>query len=180
MGDLLVKEDGSTLEIKEIQHEKRQARVYNMTVADFHTYFVSDLGIWVHNTNDNCDINSVGRVISELNHPVLDNTRVGSALKNDFYHNFNNIIDNYVMEAQRFDLPNKKGHLDSLYQIEGSIVKYENGYVKAKNNAPEMVQNKRIIDGVFEWVVDPAANTVPHRTFIPGGKVTGKINQWGK
>lgn len=25
--------------------------VYNFTFADFHTYFVSDLGIWVHNIN---------------------------------------------------------------------------------------------------------------------------------
>jgi hypothetical protein len=25
--------------------------VYNFTVADYHTYFVSDLGIWVHNIN---------------------------------------------------------------------------------------------------------------------------------
>lgn len=24
--------------------------VYNFTVADFHTYYVTDLGIWVHNT----------------------------------------------------------------------------------------------------------------------------------
>nr|WP_269846562.1 polymorphic toxin-type HINT domain-containing protein [Paenibacillus roseus] len=25
--------------------------VYNFTVADFHTYYVTDIGIWVHNTN---------------------------------------------------------------------------------------------------------------------------------
>ncbi|WP_429821259.1 polymorphic toxin-type HINT domain-containing protein [Brevibacillus porteri] len=25
-------------------------KVYNFTVADFHTYFVSDLRIWFHNT----------------------------------------------------------------------------------------------------------------------------------
>ncbi|WP_241740719.1 hypothetical protein [Lysinibacillus sphaericus] len=116
----------------------------------------------------------------ELKHPVLDNPRVGSALKDDFYHNFNDIIDNYAVDAQRFDLPNKKGHMDSLYQIEGSMVKYETKYVKVKNNAPEMLQTKETIDGVFEWVVDPTTNTVTHRTFIPGGKVSGKINQWGK
>ncbi|MMZ63109.1 hypothetical protein D1872_253460 [compost metagenome] len=28
--------------------------VYNFTVSDYHTYYVTDLGIWVHNTN--CDI----------------------------------------------------------------------------------------------------------------------------
>ncbi|MGN7118854.1 ribonuclease YeeF family protein [Lysinibacillus odysseyi] len=121
-----------------------------------------------------------GRGTGELKHPVLDNPRVGSALKDDFYHNFNDIIDNYADDAQRFDLPNKKGHMDSLYQIEGSVVKYETKYVKVKNNASEMIQTKETKDGVFEWVVDPKTNTVTHRTFIPGGKVTGKINQWGK
>ncbi|KOS60618.1 hypothetical protein AN161_22425 [Lysinibacillus sp. FJAT-14222] len=67
--------------------------------------------------------------------------------------------------------------MDSLYQIEGSVVKYETQYVKVKNNAPEMSQTKKTIDGVFEWVVDPTTDTVTHRTFIPGQKVTGKINQ---
>ncbi|WP_216667660.1 toxin C-terminal domain-containing protein, partial [Saccharibacillus deserti] len=34
--------------------------VYNMTVDEFHTYFVSDLGIWVHNTNaGDCILSSV-------------------------------------------------------------------------------------------------------------------------
>ncbi len=117
---------------------------------------------------------------SELKHPVLDNPRVGSALKDDFYHRFNDIIDNYAVHSKRFDLPNRRGHMDSLYQIEGSMVKYETKFVKIKNNAPEIIQSKEIRNGVFEWVVDPTTNKVTHRTFIPDGKVTGKINQWGK
>ncbi len=28
---------------------------YNFTVADFHTYFVGEMGAWVHNTNPRCD-----------------------------------------------------------------------------------------------------------------------------
>lgn len=58
---------------------------------------------------------SNSKVIEELEGPVIDGTRVGSALKDDFYHNFNDIIDNYAVDAQKFDLPNKKGHMDSLY-----------------------------------------------------------------
>ncbi|KHD13466.1 hypothetical protein [Clostridium butyricum] len=61
--------------------------------------------------------------------------------------------------------------MDDLYQIEGSIVKYKTNFDKVKNNAPEMRQTKEIMDGVFEWVVDPTTKTVTHRTFIPGGKV---------
>lgn len=42
--------------------------VYNFTVADFHTYFVSELGIWVHNT----DFSRLARVIvSDISEKVL-------------------------------------------------------------------------------------------------------------
>ncbi|MNI60343.1 hypothetical protein D3C73_1155540 [compost metagenome] len=50
-GDLLVQSDGNTLKIVSIELLHKHATVYNMTVDEFHTYFVSDLGIWVHNTN---------------------------------------------------------------------------------------------------------------------------------
>ncbi len=122
----------------------------------------------------------VGSNAETISHPVVEYPRTGSALKNDFYHKFSDIVDNYAKDAQRFDLRNAKGHMDDLYQIEGSIVKYETNFEKIKNNAPKMKQTKEIIDGVFEWVVDPTTNTVTHRTFIPGGKVSGKINQWRK
>ncbi|THF72490.1 polymorphic toxin-type HINT domain-containing protein, partial [Cohnella fermenti] len=50
VGDLLVQSDGNTLEITSIELLHKHVTVYNMTVDEFHTYFVSDLGIWVHNT----------------------------------------------------------------------------------------------------------------------------------
>ncbi|MFD2331291.1 polymorphic toxin-type HINT domain-containing protein [Cohnella sp. GCM10020058] len=49
-GDLLVQSDGHTLKIDSIELEQKHVTVYNMTVDEFHTYFVSDLGIWVHNS----------------------------------------------------------------------------------------------------------------------------------
>ncbi|AIQ14924.1 hypothetical protein PDUR_25855 [Paenibacillus durus] len=49
-GDLLVQSDGNTLKIDSIEVERKHVTVYNMTVDEFHTYFVSGLGIWVHNT----------------------------------------------------------------------------------------------------------------------------------
>ncbi|WP_261808093.1 HINT domain-containing protein [Paenibacillus sp. N3.4] len=51
VGDLLVQSDGNTLKIESIELLHKHVTVYNMTVDRFHTYFVSDLGIWVHNTN---------------------------------------------------------------------------------------------------------------------------------
>jgi hypothetical protein len=40
----------------------------------------------------------------DINNPVLDNVRTGSALKIDAQHAFNDIIDNYASSAQKFDL----------------------------------------------------------------------------
>uniref|UniRef100_A0A4Y8PXR6 Hint domain-containing protein n=1 Tax=Paenibacillus athensensis TaxID=1967502 RepID=A0A4Y8PXR6_9BACL len=51
VGDLLVQSDGNTLKIESIELLHKHVTVYNMTVDEFHTYFVSDLGIWVHNTS---------------------------------------------------------------------------------------------------------------------------------
>lgn len=52
VGDKLQRSNGNNLmidSIKIVQHDKK-VQVYNFTVADFHTYFVSGWGVWVHNT----------------------------------------------------------------------------------------------------------------------------------
>lgn len=51
VGDELVQSNGNHLKIDKIEvvHHDVKVKVYNFTVADFHTYFVSSLGIWVHN-----------------------------------------------------------------------------------------------------------------------------------
>lgn len=53
---MLVSSDGSKLTIDKIEKEPRQATVYNFEVEDFYSYFVSNLGIWVHN----CDVKLSG------------------------------------------------------------------------------------------------------------------------
>jgi hypothetical protein len=90
----------------------------------------------------------------EITNPVLENSRTGSALKTDAQHAFNDIIDNYAGQAQKFPLKGGDGITRDLYQIEGSL----NG--------------KQV---VFEWIVDPDKG-VTHRLFIEGVEVTGKPN----
>ncbi|WP_186786051.1 polymorphic toxin-type HINT domain-containing protein [Paenibacillus agilis] len=60
VGDKLQKADGSNLTIDKVDFVKlnKPVTVYNFTVADYHTYYVTDLGIWVHNTN--CKVNYNG------------------------------------------------------------------------------------------------------------------------
>ncbi|MGE7998693.1 polymorphic toxin-type HINT domain-containing protein [Lysinibacillus sp. NPDC093190] len=56
VGDKLQQSNGNTLTIDEINIVKHDelVKVYNFTVDEFHTYYVSDLGIWVHNINKFC------------------------------------------------------------------------------------------------------------------------------
>ncbi|MBW7473875.1 hypothetical protein K0T92_03890 [Paenibacillus oenotherae] len=68
VGDKLQQSNGNTLRIdniKIVKHEEK-VKVYNFTVADFHTYFVSDLGIWVHN------IDSCGRAVKYATDPLAN------------------------------------------------------------------------------------------------------------
>lgn len=53
VGDKLQKADRSTLTIDKVEFVllDEPVMVYNFTVEDYHTYYVTDLGIWVHNTN---------------------------------------------------------------------------------------------------------------------------------
>uniref|UniRef100_UPI00035C38E8 polymorphic toxin-type HINT domain-containing protein n=1 Tax=Paenibacillus massiliensis TaxID=225917 RepID=UPI00035C38E8 len=53
VGDKLQKADGSNLKIDKVEFLKldKPITVYNFTVADYHTYYVTDIGIWVHNTD---------------------------------------------------------------------------------------------------------------------------------
>lgn len=92
----------------------------------------------------------------DINNPVLDNIRTGSALKDDSLHAFNDIIDNYVDYATKFSVTGGDGVERTLYQIEGSL----NGK-----------------QGIFEWIVDPdPTKGVTHRRFIEGVGITGKPN----
>jgi len=51
-GDILVTVNGDYVVVEKIQHEILEApiTVYNFEVEDFHTYYVTDTGILVHNT----------------------------------------------------------------------------------------------------------------------------------
>ena|GEM_PF-3172850 len=53
VGEILTTSDGKELAIEKIEIKEEQDTVYNFKVKDFHTYFVSNLGVWTHNA---CDI----------------------------------------------------------------------------------------------------------------------------
>lgn len=50
VGDVFSSRDGSTLQVTSLHRTERESVVYNFEVEDFHTYFVGENGVWVHNT----------------------------------------------------------------------------------------------------------------------------------
>lgn len=56
-GDILVLVNGEYVVVEKIQHELLESpvKVYNFQVEDYHTYYVSDNGVLVHNS---CNHNS--------------------------------------------------------------------------------------------------------------------------
>jgi Pretoxin HINT domain len=53
-GDVLLPANGTTADIVSVmrEHLASPVDVYNVEVADFHTYFVASAGMWVHNCGD--------------------------------------------------------------------------------------------------------------------------------
>lgn len=66
VGSLLQTADGRVVDVDRVQKREGNFEVYNFNVEGFHTYFVSDLGILVHNvcvyttTNSRVDLNRPG------------------------------------------------------------------------------------------------------------------------
>jgi hypothetical protein len=83
-GDLVETESGSLLPINKIEIEEKQTAVYNFSIQDFHTYYVTDLGILVHNL-DCIDPgfyqNRVFGQVTELHSFGIPSTRLGESLR---------------------------------------------------------------------------------------------------
>jgi len=140
-----------------------------------------DLEGWFKKTKDKDAIeggSKTGNIPREINHPVLDNTRSGSALKDyDGEHGFNDIIDNYAQYAEEFNLTGGDGIERKLYQIKGGQKSYVYKTVRDnKQNFDVIERTTKDEEGIFEWIVDPNKG-VTHRRFIPNGTITGKPNQ---
>ncbi|RAT97400.1 polymorphic toxin-type HINT domain-containing protein [Brevibacillus sp. Leaf182] len=127
VGDLLKQSNGNTLKIEKInvvKHDEK-VKVYNFTVEDFNTYFVTDLGIWVHNIG-NCEwddiekyfapnarrhilegeINEKGKAVGWHHEPSSRTNRiVGSQTNPDSHGVYDGVVDifngtSYVRKEQ--------------------------------------------------------------------------------
>ncbi|WP_366346934.1 S8 family serine peptidase [Paenibacillus amylolyticus] len=58
VGDQLELEDGTLQLLSSIEHSDEDVDVYNFTVSDYHTYYISEIGILTHNLMVQCQISS--------------------------------------------------------------------------------------------------------------------------
>lgn len=70
-GDLLTLSDGTQTEVVEIVFEDCHETVYNMEVEDYHTYYVGEDGVWVHNTYKGKTAESGSKTIKNVEAPIL-------------------------------------------------------------------------------------------------------------
>ncbi len=50
-GDVALSADGARLPIASIEIDDQSETVYNFEVEEYHTYFVGEVGVWVHNAD---------------------------------------------------------------------------------------------------------------------------------
>ncbi|MGG4451216.1 polymorphic toxin-type HINT domain-containing protein [Brevibacillus porteri] len=126
IGDLLVTSDGTKLAIEKIEIAPRQTTVYNFMVADYHSYFVSNLGIWVHN----CTIITAGKNFKDhfIRHKgILENSLGIKYPKykthgDAFLSDIGKIIDNGTVSFVGKGTLKKDGEILNIYRGNGMTV----------------------------------------------------------
>jgi hypothetical protein len=130
VGSLLQTEDGRIIDVDCVEKREGEFEVYNFKVDGFHTYFVSDLGILVHNANCD-DINSstpTGRRGNHIQVPPPTNRRTMIGEREFSGHALDrmqeqglvpSIIENAIQTGQKF--PGRslgsEGYYDSVNNI---------------------------------------------------------------
>ncbi|MCG8668324.1 MAG: HINT domain-containing protein, partial [Pseudomonadales bacterium] len=71
-GNAVATNTGDTL-IKGVSKIDKEAQVFNLTVANDHTYFIEEPGLWVHNANSACDIMTqrFNQLLARIDDPQL-------------------------------------------------------------------------------------------------------------
>ncbi|MDN9012851.1 polymorphic toxin-type HINT domain-containing protein [Brevibacillus laterosporus] len=115
VGDVLTTSDGKELAIEKIGVKKEPKTVYNFKVKDFHTYFVSNLEIWTHNS---CGVYKWGNQKTLQDHFVRHGGDFGTKTPdeyakkaNDFFNNKKNIRLRLMLMAQLEYMIPKQTHL---------------------------------------------------------------------
>jgi len=126
VGDLLVTSDGLKIAIDKIEKEPRVTTVYNFTVLDYKSYFVSNLGIWVHN----CTVITAGKNFKDhfIRHKGILEKALGTKYAKykthgqAFLDDIGKIIDNGTVQFVGKGTLKKDGEVLHIYRGNGMTV----------------------------------------------------------
>ena len=143
IGDTLVTAVGNKVEVTELELENlaEPISVYNLEVADFHTYFVGEYGVLVHNyKNEELDL--------EINVDDLSMSKTAAGHTDRKYLKYKSVIEDIMNGSKPIKDP---GGLDKGWRWD----------------TPGSVNGE---EGVWELVVDLASNMIVHFLFKQGRK----------
>ena len=143
IGDILCTVDGDKIEVTDTELEKlaEPISVYNLEVADFHTYFVGEYGVLVHNyKNEELDL--------EINVDDLSMSKTAAGHTDRKYLKYKSVIEDIMNGSKPIKDP---GGLDKGWRWD----------------TPGSVNGE---EGVWELVVDLASNMIVHFLFKQGRK----------
>ena len=141
VGQALQLHNGTTVVFNEIDTSVRTEKVYNLTVANTHNYFVGGDGVLVHNCKRGTNPLDETRFTDKVREQMRPNLKTG---KTD-NHGFPLQVDNFASEGM-------------VTKIKGG-----DGIVRTKVELPGSLQGR---DGTFEWIIEPDGS-VNHRLFVP-------------
>ena len=72
--DKLTSANGKTIKVLSIELDDKHQDTYNFEVADYHTYFVGDDGVWVHNS---CFKIQFGKDPNQISHAFRHTDKLG-------------------------------------------------------------------------------------------------------
>ncbi|GAA3408999.1 hypothetical protein GCM10020370_47220 [Paenibacillus hodogayensis] len=129
LGEVLTTSDGKELAIEKIEIKKEHKTVYNFKVKDFHTYFVSNLGIWTHNsctpdfiTNNRVPIDKE----TALGNGTFTKTKISPVKGAQIYKNGDNYYHRdtfHTGEGSHLEVYDKRGnHLGEADVLTGKLI----------------------------------------------------------
>ena len=106
-GDVLVLSNGEYVVVEFIQHEilEEPVKVYNFEVEDFHTYFVGEVSVLVHNM---CTPKKSNDSVQEINNKFPDDGQVGRQF-------------DYTIDNGRIHIENGIQNADFIIDMDGNL-----------------------------------------------------------
>ncbi|TGM06410.1 polymorphic toxin-type HINT domain-containing protein [Leptospira jelokensis] len=99
-GDVALGADGRELVVADVIIDERAETVYNFEVEEYHTYFVGEVGVWVHN-EDCSKTQTAEKVLEELEINFDPRVDYSNNLYDDFVDEIKNGITKGVALIKR-------------------------------------------------------------------------------